>query len=158
MKEKYASFPITIILWFGTGICSFADVDLFPSIWKSIWHNNWQATEKLFHSAEQHWMLAANKAEDFLTWDTYSLGTLCKHSPGLLPALHRVTSKRTHLIWAFTTTSVSSHCRVENYLSSNLIQPEKVVLGLVCTDLWNGSRKIEREAMEGEGKCVCQLP
>lgn len=55
-KKKYASFPISIILWFGTGICSFAEVVLFPPIWKSIWHTYWQATEKPFHSSIGCWL------------------------------------------------------------------------------------------------------
>lgn len=78
-------------------------------------------------------MLAANKAEDvLLTWDMCNLGTLCKQSPGLLQVSYKLTSKRTHLIWAFTNPSASSHGRVEDDLSSNLIWPEKVVLGLIA--------------------------
>lgn len=83
--------------------------------------------------SQQHWMLAANKAEDvLLTWDMCSLGTLqAKSWAATSPALD-VTSKRTHLIWAFTNPSASSHGRVEDDLSSNLIWPKKVVLGLVA--------------------------
>lgn len=161
MKE-YVSFPtlknsgqlfLSAWLCFGTGICR---ESLFSSFWKSIWHSHWQVSTKLFHSSSAALELAANRPWDvFLTWGTCSLGTLCKHSPGLLPALQQVVWMREP--WVFTNPTASSHSRVEDGPSSYVIRHERVVLGLVYAALWSRGRKREREARGGEGRCICHI-